>query len=175
MVKVNVEAVVLNLATNSPVVILKSKDGQILPIVIGIFEAQSILFVLEKSSFPRPLTHDLTKNIIQNLGWKVIRVEIHSLRENIYYADIILQKNDAVKRIDCRPSDGIALALRFNAPIFASEELLESAEIIKYYQGKEFLKSNDLSKPIGEKEAEEFRKIIENLSAKDFWRKLKEE
>ncbi|HDN97936.1 MAG: bifunctional nuclease family protein [Candidatus Omnitrophota bacterium] len=175
MVKVNVEAIVLNLTTNSPVVILKSKEGQILPIVIGIFEAQSILLVLEKSSFPRPLTHDLTKNIIKNLGAEVVRVEIHSLKDNIYYADIILKKDDEIKRLDCRPSDGIALALRFNAPIFVSEELLEDAEIIKYYEGKEFLKSNDLNKPIGEKEAEEFRKIIENLSAKEFWKKLKEE
>ncbi|MGB9678231.1 MAG: hypothetical protein ACPLZ9_06400, partial [Candidatus Ratteibacteria bacterium] len=71
--------------------------------------------------------------------------------------------------------DGIALVLRFDAPIFVSEDLLESIDIIKYYDGKDFIKSNKFDTPIGKKEAEEFRKILENLNAKEFWKKLKEE
>lgn len=175
MVKVEVEGVVLNLITHSPIVILKSKKGEILPIVIGIFEAQAILMVLEKTNFPRPLTHDLTKNIIENLGGKLIRVEIHSLENNIYYANMIIKVNEEIKKIDCRPSDGIALALRFNVDIFASEDLLEKEEVVKYYEGDDFISSNKLDRPIDKKEAEEFRKVIENISAKDFWEKLKEE
>ncbi len=175
MVKVEVEGVVLNLITHSPIVILKSKKGEILPIVIGIFEAQSILMVLEKTSFPRPLTHDLTKNIIELLGGKIIRVEIHSLKKNIYFANLIIDKDGEIKKVDCRPSDGIALALRFGADIYASENLLEKAEIIKYYEGGDFVSSNKLDRPIDKKEAEEFRKLIENISTEDFWKKLKEE
>ncbi|MCS7181488.1 MAG: bifunctional nuclease family protein, partial [bacterium] len=106
---------------------------------------------------------------------KVERLEIHSLRENVYYADLLIEIDGKIERIDCRPSDGIAIALRFNVPIFASEDLLESPDIIKYYDSKDFIKSNKFDKPIDKKEAEEFRKIIENLSAQEFWKKLKEE
>lgn len=175
MVQVFVEAVVLNVLTNTPIVILKSKDGQVLPIVIGIFEAQSILIVLEKAEFPRPLTHDLMKNIIERMNGKLERLEIHSLKKNVYYANLIIEVNGKKEKIDCRPSDGIAIALRFNAPIFAAEDLLESPDIIKYYESKDFIISNKLDKPIDQKEAEEFRKMIENISAKEFWKKLKEE
>jgi len=175
MVKVEVEGVVLNLVTHSPIVILKSKKDEILPIVIGIFEAQAILMVLEKSSFPRPLTHDLIKNIIEILGGKITKVEIYSIKENIYFANLIIEYNGKTEKIDCRPSDGIALALRFGADIYADENLLEKAEIIKYYEGQDFVSSNKFNKPIDKKEAEEFRKLIENISAKDFWEKLKGE
>jgi bifunctional DNase/RNase len=175
MKRVYVEGVVLNVLTSTPIVILKSEKGEVLPIVIGIFEAQSILLVLEKAKFPRPLTHDLMKILVEKLNGKVQRLEIHSLKENVYYADLIIEINGNTERIDCRPSDGIALALRFEVPIYASEDLLESADIIKYYDSEDFIKSNKLDRPIDKKEAEEFRKIIENISAKEFWKKLKEE
>ncbi len=176
MVKVDIEGVVLNLLSNSPVVILKSAQGKILPIVVGIFEAQSILLVLEEASFPRPLTHDLIRNVIEVLGYRFLRLEIPAVKNNVYYANMIVQKGKVVKSIDCRPSDGIALALRFRAPIYAEESLLSKVEIVKYYEGsRKFIKSKGLDKPIGKKEAEEFRKTIENISAKEFWEKLKKE
>jgi uncharacterized protein len=176
MVKVEIEGVVLNLLSNSPVVILRSAQGKILPIVVGIFEAQAILLVLEEASFPRPLTHDLLKNVIESLGYRFVRLEIPEVRNNVYHANIIAQKGKTTINIDCRPSDGIALALRFKAPIFAEEKLLERVEIVKYYEGKKrFVKAESLKKPIGKKEVEEFRKVIENISAKEFWEKLKKE
>jgi len=89
MKRVYVEGVVLNILTNTPIVILKSEDGKVLPIVIGIFEAQSILIVLEKANFPRPLTHDLIKNIINKLNCKLRCLEIHSLIDNVYYANLV--------------------------------------------------------------------------------------
>jgi len=175
MKKVRVEGVVLNVLTNTPIVILRSEEGEVLPIVIGIFEAQAILLVLEKADFPRPLTHDLMKTIIVSLKGKFQCLEIYGLKENVYYANLVIEVDGKIEKIDCRPSDGIAIALRFEAPIFASEDLLESPDIIKYYDSKDFLKSNKFDKPIDKREAEEFRKVIEKISAKEFWKKIKEE
>lgn len=175
MKKVYVEGVVLNVLTSTPIVILRSEDGKVLPIVIGIFEAQAILLILEKAKFPRPLTHDLIKILITTLKGKLQRLEIHSLIDNVYYADLVIETEGRIEKIDCRPSDGIAIALRFDVPIFASEDLLESPDIIKYYEKDEYIKSNKFDKPIDKKEAEEFRKIIENISAKEFWKRIKEE
>jgi bifunctional DNase/RNase len=175
MERIEIEGIIFNLMDYSPVVILKGEKGKVLPIVVGIFEAQSILFVLEEASFPRPLTHDLIKNIIENLGWNLLRMEIYTLKKNVYYARLLLKKGEEVKEMDCRPSDGIAIALRFNAPMFADESLLSDIEIVKAYEGKKFVKANRADKPITKKEAEEFRKFIENISAKEFWEKLKKE
>ena len=175
MEKVKIESIVFNLLDYSPVVILKSEKGKILPIVVGIFEAQTILLVIEEASFPRPLTHDLMKNIIEYFGWELLRMEIYTLKKNIYYARLILKKGGELKEVDCRPSDGIALALRFKAPMFVDESLLADIEIAKTYEGKKFLKASKLDKPITKKEAEEFRKFIEGVSAKEFWEKLKKD
>ncbi|MCM8777673.1 MAG: bifunctional nuclease family protein [Candidatus Omnitrophica bacterium] len=175
MERVEIEGIIFNLMDYSPVIILKNEKGKVLPIVVGIFEAQAILFAIEEASFPRPLTHDLMKNIIQELGWNLLRMEIYTLKKNTYYARMILKRGEETKEIDCRPSDGIALALRFNAPMFTDTSLLSDIEIVKVYEGKKFFRANKLDKPITKKEAEEFRKFIENISAKEFWEKLKKE
>ncbi|MCM8769483.1 MAG: bifunctional nuclease family protein [Candidatus Omnitrophica bacterium] len=175
MVRVEIKGLVVNVSTLSPVVVLRSEDGSVLPIVIGFFEAQAILLGLEKASLPRPLTHDLMLNLLKELGGKLLRLEIHSLKEGVYYAHLVVQIHDQVQTIDCRPSDGLALALRSQSPIFASEELLEKADTIKEYEGKKFIKSNQLDQPIDAREAEEFRKVIEGLSARDFWKQLRKE
>jgi len=174
MVKVEVEQIVLNLATRSPVVILRSKTGEVLPIVIGFFEAQSILVFLEKAEFPRPLTHDLIRRLLEEFGCKMLRLEIHTLKENVYYADIVLETKGEIRKMDCRPSDGIAVALRFGSAIYASEDLMEPPDAIRYYEGNKFIRSNELDKPIDAKEAAEFRRVMEQLSSQEFWRKLKE-
>ncbi|HPO51294.1 MAG TPA: bifunctional nuclease family protein [bacterium] len=176
MVRVVVENIVLNIATSTPIVILKDTEtGGILPIVIGLFEAQAILLILEKEEFSRPLTHDLLKSVIEHMNGKIMKLEIHSLRENTYYANLIIESDKGQIKVDCRPSDGIAIALRASAPIFASENLIESPDVIKYYTGKESLKAASSDRPINQKEAEEFRKYLEHLNAQDFWKKLKEE
>ena len=175
MEKVEIEGIIFNLIDSSPVVILRNGKNKILPIVVGIPEAQAILFVIEETSFPRPLTHDLMKNIIGECGWGLLRVEIYSLKKNTYYGRLILQKDKELIEIDCRPSDGVALALRFKATILAESSLLADIEIVKAYEGKTFVKANKLDKQITKKEAEEFRKFIENISAKEFWKTLKKE
>lgn len=177
MVRVEVEKIVLNITTSTPIVILKDKKtGSILPIVIGLFEAQAILLILEKEIFPRPLTHDLLKNVIEKMSGKIIQLEIHSLKENTYYANLVIEMQDGSQiKIDCRPSDGIALALKAAAPIFVAENLMESPDVVKYYEGQESVDTSVSDSPINQKEVEEFRKFLEKLNARDFWKKLKEE
>ena len=166
MVEAKVAGVVLNSVTGTPIVLLKDDKKRVLPIVIGFFEAQSILLILEKVKLPRPLTHDLMKSIIEELKSEFVRLEVTTLKENTFYARILLKFNGEVKYIDCRPSDGIALALRFKVPIFVSEELMKETVATSL--------SPESTRPIGLGEAERFRKTLEGLKAEDFWKKLKE-
>lgn len=173
MKKVEIEGVVLNLLTNSPVLILKDSRNKVLPIAVGIFEAQSILAALDKASFARPLTHDLIKNIIESFSAEFLRMEIHSLKNGIYYAHLVIRRGSKTEKIDCRPSDGIAIALRFNAEILVADRLLGKAEIIKNGKDTKFFKTGGIDGPIGKKEAEELRKRIENINPEDFWKEMK--
>ncbi|MAT56904.1 MAG: hypothetical protein CMF23_02900 [Ignavibacteriae bacterium] len=101
-----------------------------LPIIIGAFEAQAIALEIEGIKPPRPLTHDLLKNVIYNLGGTVVEVLIDSLRENTFYAKIVLEISSLTNEIDARPSDAIAVAVRTGAPIFVSEEVMKTASFI---------------------------------------------
>jgi len=113
------------------VVFLKEKEGPLtLPIFIGAAEAQSIAFVLENVKPPRPLTHDLFKNLMDNLECRIKRIEVCDLRDNTFYAKLFLEWNGTEIELDSRPSDAIALAMRFSAPIFVGDEIMESAGII---------------------------------------------
>ena len=112
-------------------ILLKEIDGsRRLPIIIGAFEAQAIALEIEGIKPPRPLTHDLLKHTIDNLGAAVSEVVIDELRENTFYAKIILEIAGVTNEIDARPSDAIALAVRSNAPIFANETVLEAAAFV---------------------------------------------
>ncbi|MBN1996499.1 bifunctional nuclease family protein [candidate division KSB1 bacterium] len=130
LVRVKVERVTLDTATSRFVVILKDeKLNRWLPIVVGSTEAQAIALQLENIAPPRPLTHDLIKNLLDSIHVKVSRVVVNDLRENTYFALVGLQSNGDVKNIDARPSDGIALALRMKAPIYVEEEVMRKAAI----------------------------------------------
>lgn len=112
-------------------ILLKEISGaRRLPIIIGAFEAQAIALEIEGIKPPRPLTHDLLKNIIDNMGAGVIEVLIDELRENTFYAKIILEVSALTNEIDARPSDAIALAVRAQAPIYVSENVMDSAAFI---------------------------------------------
>lgn len=112
-------------------ILLKEIDGvRRLPIIIGAFEAQAIALEIEGIKPPRPLTHDLLKHVIDNLGGSVIEVIINELRENTFYAKIILEVAGLTNEIDARPSDAIALSVRTQAPIFVDETVLEAAGFI---------------------------------------------
>jgi hypothetical protein len=126
MLKVTVNGLALDAASKSPVVILSPEDSdRVLPIWIGHFEAWAIAMELSHIESKRPLTHDLLAKMISELSGKVDRVEVTELREQTFYAEISLVINGETRKIDARPSDSIALALKTKAPIFAAAELFE--------------------------------------------------
>ncbi len=130
LIAVRVDRVTLDAHTNRFVVILKDDvNNKWLPIVVGNTEAQAIALHLENVSPPRPLTHDLIKNILESVEAKISRVVVSDLRENTYYALISMKLNGHSTDIDARPSDAIALALRMQAPIFVSDEVMAKASV----------------------------------------------
>jgi len=126
MVEVRVVHLGMDPTTNSPVVILQETGGErVLPIWIGPAEASAIALELQGVKYVRPLTHDLVKQIIVGLGANLRRVLITQVKDNTYYAELHIYRDNDVVQIDARPSDSIAVALRLKAPIFTSEDLLE--------------------------------------------------
>ena len=131
MILVNIMNV--SLSNMGFVVFLRSgtdTDKRTLPIFIGAPEAQAIALHLDRVAVPRPLTHDLLKTVMDNLECRMKRAEICALRENTFFAKLILEWNGVESEIDARPSDAIALALRFTAPIYVAEEVMEAAGVI---------------------------------------------
>lgn len=145
--------------TNTPIVVLKDPESETsLPIWIGILEATAIATELEQVQFSRPMTHDLIKNLMGHLGVKVDRIEVCDLRDNTFYAWIYLNVNGKKTRIDARPSDALAIALRVNARIYVDEEVIEKSGKLEPAGQAE----------IKDDEARKWTEILENLSAEDF-------
>jgi bifunctional DNase/RNase len=145
--------------TESPVVILREKDGsRVLPIWIGPAEASAIAMELQGVKAARPMTHDLLKQVIVGLGGELRRIVISAVRENTYFAELLIQREDHVFQVDARPSDSIALALRLNAPIFASDQLLEQSGVV----------ADDTAGGSNSREAERLREYLEKLDPEDF-------
>ncbi len=125
-----VAGLVLDPNTNAPIVILKDVNGETcLPIWIGLAEATAIASALKKVEVQRPMTHDLLKDVIDQLGGKVIKVVVTSLRENTFLANIEIAHGDSLHIIDSRPSDAIALAVRMACPIVVAAQVLEQAQV----------------------------------------------
>ena len=125
-----INSVRVSLINQDRIVVLKDKEDDLyLPIWIGLFEFESITIALQKIETARPLTHDLMKNLISSLDARLISVEITALESDTYYANLIIEQNGVQKRIDCRPSDAIALVVRTGVPIFVDEDVLERAGI----------------------------------------------
>ena len=130
MIEVTVAHLGVDRATNTPVVILREKDGErVLPIWIGPAEASAIAMEMQGVKALRPMTHDLLKQIVLGLGAELRRVTIHDVKDNTYFAELLMSRGDHVFQVDARPSDSIALALRLNAPIFTAEQLLDQRSI----------------------------------------------
>lgn len=131
-----VQCEILGLSTNPSTggayaILLKEVEGaRRLPIIIGAFEAQAIALEMEGIKPPRPLTHDLLKTLVDNLGASVVEVVVSELKENTFYAKIILEASGLTNEIDARPSDAIALAVRTYAPIFVSKPVMDAAAFI---------------------------------------------
>ncbi|HEX8619870.1 MAG TPA: bifunctional nuclease family protein [Thermoanaerobaculia bacterium] len=159
LVPMSIKGLMLDPVSNSPIVVLKDDDEKFfLPIWVGIFEANAIALQLENITTPRPMTHDLLRNLIAQLDARVTRVVINDLRDATFFAQIrLLIKNgtggDRMLEIDARPSDAIALALRTEAPIYVAQSVLEQAQTIT---------------PEGAEEAQDKSKDwFENLSTED--------
>ena len=132
MVKVEIKGLLMDPVSNMPVVILRDLEkGLFLPIWVGIFEANAIALEMEKVATPRPMTHDLLKNLLTELNTRVERVVINDLRENTFFARIHLARGDSTLQVDSRPSDAIALALRAHAEIFVEEMVLEKSRTLR--------------------------------------------
>src|SRR3990172_9812975 len=124
--------------SNMPIIILRDEeDKRSLPIWVGMFEANAIALELEKIATPRPMTHDLIKNILESLEARVLKVVVTDLKENTFFAAIHLQVGESEITVDSRPSDAIALALRVAAPIFVEEEVVRRAKSVEVTKEKE--------------------------------------
>jgi bifunctional DNase/RNase len=155
MIEMELAGVRVELPTNQPIVLLKEREGErYLPIWIGAAEAAAIALSLQGVVTPRPMTHDLMKNLLDEVGAQVQRIEITELREGTYFANINMRMNGNAYEISARPSDAIALAVRVEAPIFADEEVLTDASIL--------IPSDE------EDEVEKFREFIESVNPEDF-------
>ncbi len=132
MIKMEIKGLLMDPVSNMPVVILRDLEkGHFLPIWVGIFEANAIALEMEKVSTPRPMTHDLLKNLLAELDARVERIVINDLRENTFFARIHLNRGGASLSVDSRPSDAIALALRSQAEIFVEEDVLEKSRSLR--------------------------------------------
>ncbi|MGD0174133.1 MAG: bifunctional nuclease family protein [Anaerolineales bacterium] len=128
MIEATVDRIQVNLVSQSRVVVLRETNGnRFLPIWIGQFEAEAIAMFLQEVEAVRPMTHDLLKNLLQGLGAVLERVEIHDLRDDVFYARLMIRSGETQIEVDSRPSDGIALAIRVHAPIFIAEAVMDRA------------------------------------------------
>ena len=132
----HIYGVSFDLVGKQPIVLLKTADGnKFLPIWIGHPEAAAILMKLQSQSVPRPMTHDLLSDMLEQLGAQVVRITVTELRENTFYAQITVQQDGTEIEVDSRPSDAIALAVRAEAPIFAADRVIEESAI--EFEGEE--------------------------------------
>lgn len=155
MIELNLVGVRVELPTNQPIVLLREREGErYLPIWIGAMEATAIAFALQGIVTARPMTHDLLKNVLEEVGVRVDRIVITELREGTFYAVIQMQQNGSSYEVSSRPSDAIALAVRVNVPIFANEEVLTEASIV--------IKDDE------EQEVEKFREFLDQVTPEDF-------
>ena len=124
-----IKGLMVDPVTNMPIVILRDKDGErVLPIWVGVFEANAIALQIENVATPRPMTHDLLRNVIRDLNGAVEKIVVSDLKETTFYALIYLRVGSEVVAIDARPSDALALALRTQAPIFVEDHVIDSAK-----------------------------------------------
>ena len=132
-IEMSIKGLMVDPITNTPIVILRDKEGQkVLPIWVGIFEANAIALQIENIGTPRPMTHDLLRNVIHDLKAEVQKIVVCDLQDNTFYALIYLTLNGGTMAIDARPSDAIALALRTRAPIFVEDTVIDHAKTVDF-------------------------------------------
>ncbi|HEY0264968.1 MAG TPA: bifunctional nuclease family protein [Granulicella sp.] len=153
-VEVQIRGLMMDPVTNMPIIVLKDVAGDtILPIWVGAFEANAIALELEKSVTPRPMTHDLIRNLVTGLNIRVNKVVVSELKDNTFYAIIWMEQNGETITLDARPSDAIALALRWDCPIYVHRDVLASTQ-----------QSTDNAQNVN---TEELRRWLESLNDED--------
>lgn len=131
-IQMTIKGLMIDPITNMPIIILRDDDGQrLLPIWVGVFEANAIALQIENVQTPRPMTHDLLRNVIADLEAKVERVVVCELKDNTFYATIHLLSGSRTVTVDARPSDAIALALRTSSPIYVEETVIQNARAVE--------------------------------------------
>jgi bifunctional DNase/RNase len=129
-IEVRIRGLMMDPATNMPIVVLKDIASEtVMPIWVGIFEANAIAIEIEKVAAPRPMTHDLTRNLIRHLNAQLERVVITEIRDETFFAVLWIRQEGEAVTVDARPSDAIALALRADCPIYVAEEVMQTAKL----------------------------------------------
>src|SRR5499427_1230350 len=156
-VEMKIRGLMMDPVTHMPIVILKDVGSDtVLPIWVGVYEANAIALEIEKVTTPRPMTHDLIKNVLTGLESQVHKVVVTELREDTFYAVIWLEREGRIISVDSRPSDALALALRMDCPIFVEDEVLKSSKL-----------AANLNDRVS---SEELRKWLEGLNDEDMGR-----
>ena len=154
-IEMTIKTLMFDPVTNLPIIILRDKDGQhMVPIWMGMFEANAIAIQIENVASPRPMTHDLLKNVIEDLNADIKKIVVHDLKGNTFYALLYLEVNGETVAVDARPSDAIALALRAKAPIFIDKKVIENAKKVDLVPDK-----ND---------TEQLQQYLANLTPEEF-------
>jgi bifunctional DNase/RNase len=154
LIEMKIKGLVVDPISKMPIVVLEDPTSErILPIWIGVFEANAIALTIENIPTPRPMTHDLIKNFMNRLQISVDRVVVNDVRNNTFYAVIHCRHNDQTLLIDSRPSDAIALALRMSSPIFVEDDVVKKAHSLKYDETFE--------------DSEKLKKWLESLNPED--------
>jgi len=154
-IEMKIKGLVVDPISKMPIIVLEdAHSNQVLPIWIGVFEANAIALTIENIPTPRPMTHDLLKNFLEKLGISIERIVVNDVRNNTFYALIHCRHNEQAIVIDSRPSDAIAIALRMNSPIFVEEEVVRKSHGLKFDENLEG--------------SEKLRKWLEGLHAEDF-------
>jgi bifunctional DNase/RNase len=156
-IEMKIRGLMVDPSTNMPIILLKDPLSEaLLPIWVGLYEANAIALEVEKSQTPRPLTHDLLKNLIQGLNAEVQRVVVTELKDDTFYAVIWMEQNGESVSLDARPSDALALALRADCPIYVDEDVLRAAKV--------------LPNPAEQASSQDVRKWLESLNDEDLGR-----
>ena len=157
-IEVRIRGLMMDPATNMPIVVLKDVGSDtVMPIWVGIFEANAIAIEIEKVSAPRPMTHDLTRNLMRYMDSQLERVVITELRDDTFFAVLWVRHDGELMTVDARPSDAIALALRSDCPIYVSEQVMQTAKL-------------NMSGPPEGPTADELRGWLEGLNDEDLGR-----
>lgn len=154
-IKMKIKGLVIDPISKMPIVVLQDlNQKRLLPIWIGVFEANAISLKMENIATPRPMTHDLVINFLNKLNISLEKIVVNDVKDNTFYAHIYCRHNNKIITIDSRPSDAIALSLRMDAPIFVEEEVVEKAQSLKFDENLE--------------DSEKLKKWLESLKPEDF-------